>query len=117
MKCLLCSSKFQDQKGLIDHYLSYHNVDANNWFFRKLFQTKNKAFLKNCVRCNEFITTDRHKRVHDFLMYMMKERVFLLKKNRLILQDTLDLKFTLLNLRNTVVFIIFMILKNALMIS
>ena len=69
MKCLLCSSKFQDQKGSIDHYLSYHNVDANNWFFQKLFQTKSKAFLKNCVRCNEFITTDRPKRVHDFLMY------------------------------------------------
>ena len=43
MKCLLCSSKFQDEKGLVDHCLSYHN-DANNWFFQKLFQTKKKAF-------------------------------------------------------------------------
>ena len=67
MKCLLCSSKFQDQKGLFDHYLSYYNVDAHNCFFSKIISNKLKAFLKNCVRCNEFITTDRHKRVHDFL--------------------------------------------------
>ena len=43
MKCLLCSSKFQDEKGLVGHYLSYHN-DANNWCFQKLFQTKKEAF-------------------------------------------------------------------------
>ena len=30
MKCLLCSSKFKDDKELLDHYLSYHNIDENN---------------------------------------------------------------------------------------
>ena len=67
MKCLLCSSKFKDQKALLDHYLSYHNIDENNWFFQKLFQTKNKVLLKNCVRCSEFLTTEKHKATHDFL--------------------------------------------------
>ena len=69
MKCLLCSSKFKDQKELLDHYLSYHNIDENNWFFQKLFQAKNKSLLTNCVRCNEFLTTEKHKAVHDFLRH------------------------------------------------
>ena len=37
--------------------------------FSKIISNKKQSFLKNCVRCNEFITTDRPKRVHDFLMY------------------------------------------------
>ena len=48
---------FKDQKELLDHYLSYHNIDENNWFFQKLFQSNNKAFLKNCIRCNQFLAT------------------------------------------------------------
>ena len=67
MKCLLCSSKFKNKKALLDHYLSYHNIDENNCFFKKLFQTKNKVLLKNCVRCSEFLTTEKHKATHDFL--------------------------------------------------
>ena len=54
MKCLLCSSNFENKQELIDHYLLYHNVDQNNCFFKKLFVKDNKAFLKNCIRCNEF---------------------------------------------------------------
>ena len=69
MKCLLCSSKFKDQKKLLDHYLSYHNIDENNRFFQKLFQSKNKSLLTNCVRCNGFLTTEKHKVVHDFLRH------------------------------------------------
>ena len=67
MKCLLCSSKFKDQKEVVDRYLSYHNINENNWFFQKLFQAKNKSLLTNFVRCNEFLMTDKHKAVHDFL--------------------------------------------------
>ena len=70
MKCLLCSSVFKNQKELLDHYISYHNVDENNWFFQKLFQTnKNKAFLKNCIRCDQFLTTKKEKVIHDFLKH------------------------------------------------
>ena len=53
MKCLLCSSNFENKQKLIDHYLQYHNVDQNNWFFKKLFVENNEAFLKNCIRCNQ----------------------------------------------------------------
>ena len=67
MKCLLCSSVFENQKELLDHYVSYHNVDEKNWFFQKLLQSDNRAFLKNCLRCDQFLTTK--KAVHDFLKH------------------------------------------------
>ena len=69
MKCLLCTSTFQNEEDLLNHYIFYHNVDENNWFFQKLFQSKNKSFLKHCVRWNEFLTTDKHKSVHIFLKH------------------------------------------------
>ena len=69
MKCLLCSSTFQNQEDLLNHYISYHNVDENNWFFQKLFQIKNKSVLKQCVRCKEFVTTEKHKNIHNFLRH------------------------------------------------
>ena len=67
MKCLLCSSTFQNQENLLNHYISYHNVDENNCFFQKLFQIKNnKSILKQCVRCSEFLTSQKHKSIHNF---------------------------------------------------
>ena len=59
MKCLLCSSKFKNQKDLLDHYLSNHNIGANNWFFQKLFQSNSRTFLKNCIRCGEFLAIEK----------------------------------------------------------
>lgn len=59
MKCLLCSSVFENEEELIQHYVSYHNVDENNCFIQKLFQTKNKPVFKQCVRCDEFLTTEK----------------------------------------------------------
>ena len=67
MKCLFCSSKFEDQQKLIDHYLTYHNIDQNNWFFKKLFVTNNRAFLRNCVRCDQFLITNKEKATHGLV--------------------------------------------------
>ena len=36
-------------------------------FFQKLFQIRDKTVLRQCVRCDEFLTTDKHKAVHNFL--------------------------------------------------
>ena len=46
-------------KKKLDHYLIYHNIDSNNWFFQKLFQSDNKPFLKNW----------KDKAKHDFLKH------------------------------------------------
>ena len=37
MKSLLCFSTFENQEDLLLHYIDYHNVDENNWFFQTLF--------------------------------------------------------------------------------
>ena len=69
MKCLLCFSKFKDQKDLLNHYVTYHNVDENNWFFQKLFQIKDKRLLKRCLRCDKFLETEKQKTVHSFVKH------------------------------------------------
>ena len=70
MKCLLCSSKFENQNDLLNHYVTYHNIDENNCFFEKLFQIRDKTtLLRQCIRCDEFLTTDKHKAVHNFLKH------------------------------------------------
>ena len=69
MKSLLCSSTFKYQKDILDHYLSYHNIDENNWFFQNLFQGRSKILLTNCLRCSEFLATEKEKAVHNFLKH------------------------------------------------
>ena len=41
MKCLLCSLTFEDEKGLLERYISFHKIDESNWFFKNLFNIKN----------------------------------------------------------------------------
>ena len=62
-------SKFKDQKDLLNHYVTYHNVDENNWFFQKLFQIKDKTLLKRCLRCDKFLVTEKQKAVQKFLKH------------------------------------------------
>ena len=81
MEYLLCSSNFENQEDLLNHYISYHNVDENNCFFQKLFQIKNKSLLKHCVRCNEFLTTEKHKYIHNFLKHYEEVKSILFEDN------------------------------------
>ena len=64
MKCLLCSSKFKDQKDLLNHYVTYHNVQENN-----LFQIKDKTLLKPCLRCDEFLESKKKTAARNFLKH------------------------------------------------
>ena len=50
------------------HYLFYHTVDPNNYFFKDLFLCDNGALLVNYTRCDDFISTKQHPRQHNFLM-------------------------------------------------
>ena len=66
----MCSSKFENQNDLLNHYVTYHNIDENNWFFQKLFQIRDKAaVLRQCIRWDEFSTTNKQKAVHNFLKH------------------------------------------------
>ena len=70
MRCLLSSAVFDNNKELIQHYVFYHRVDANNRFSQKLFQpTNNMSILRKCLRCDDFITTCNYKLEHDFLTH------------------------------------------------
>ena len=70
MKCLLCSSSFDNNEELIEHYVTYHKIDPNNRFFQKLFQSnKNCSLFRKCLRCDDFLTTSDFKIKHDFLKH------------------------------------------------
>ena len=68
MKCLLCSSSFDNEEELLEHYITYHKTDPNNRIFQKLFQSnKNCSVFHKCLRCDDFLTTSDFKIMHDFL--------------------------------------------------
>ena len=67
MKCLLCSSDFDSDEELIEHYITYHKIDPNNRFFEKLFQSYKKCLVfRKCLRSDEFLTTSDFKIKCDF---------------------------------------------------
>ena len=78
MKWLLCSSTFEDEKGLLEHYISFHKIDESDWFFKNLFGIKSSKILKKCLRCEDFIYDKKAKAEHDFLNHFSegKEQPF-----------------------------------------
>ena len=73
MSCLLCSSSFDNDEELIEHYITYHKIDPNNRFFQKLFQSNNNcSVFRKCLRCNDFLTTSDFKIKNDFLKHYNK---------------------------------------------
>ena len=68
MKCLLCNYENNQIKELKEHYVKYHNVDENNFFFKKLInQKENIIHRKKCNYCNEFVFMNKVN--HDFLKH------------------------------------------------
>ena len=57
MKCLLCGLEF-DKYTIKDHYIEFHKVGENSYFFKKVFSKNNKIVCQKCFRCNNFITTN-----------------------------------------------------------
>ena len=67
MKCLCCNKNFDGVDSLKQDYAKVHNVDQNNYFFRKLF-TKGRCFCtRKCLRCEYFCCNGRDEKVHNFL--------------------------------------------------
>ena len=65
MKCLLCNQQFDQEDQLKQRYINFHNVDSNNYFFMKLF--KQRIICQKYLRCNDFLTTNKHEVLHNFL--------------------------------------------------
>ena len=81
MRCLLCSEKFDEKsnQNLLQHYIGFHKIDENNWFFKNLFALKkNSKILQKCLRCEDFIYDSQSKAEHDFLNHFAegKQRPF-----------------------------------------
>ena len=71
MKCLLCQYNTNDKSELKKHYLKYHNVDKNNFFFKKLIdQRSNVIHGRKCKYCDEFVFSNKVN--HDFLKHYDK---------------------------------------------
>ena len=67
MKCLCCNGNFEGLGSLEQHYVEAHNVDENNYFFRKLL-TRDRYFCpRKCFRCDYFCCNGRDEKVHNFL--------------------------------------------------
>ena len=117
MKCLLCSLTFEDEKGLLEHYISFHKIDESNWFFKKLFNTKNSKILKKCLRCEDFIYDTKAKAEHDFLNTFLKEKSNHLKLNQLTLKHyKTKLRYIQLIIQSIKIAITSLIQKSALVI-
>ena len=71
MQCLLCNQKLTNIENLKTHYINLHDVNENNYFFKKLIAQKNRnvIFRRKCNYCNEFVVVN--KVYHDFLKHYM----------------------------------------------
>ena len=72
MNCLLCNYFGSGtDEDLIKHYISYHRINPENSFFLKLFKAENGLICKECIRCNEFLTTKAGAKKHNFLKHYL----------------------------------------------
>ena len=69
MKCLLCDYNSPTESKLLSHYIFYHRIDPNNYFFKALFKTNNYCLAKECSHCGEFLITKKTKNIHNFLKH------------------------------------------------
>ena len=72
MNRLLCNylSSGTDE-DLIKHYVSYHRINPANFFFLQLFKDENALICKECIRCNEFLSTKSLANKHNFLKHYL----------------------------------------------
>ena len=75
MNCLLCKFKSKNKSEIENHYLNFHNVDKENYYFKKLLTKKNDVFVgERCLKCNQFIPTTEYRRSHNFLKHYKDEK-------------------------------------------
>ena len=44
MKCLSCSQEPTNINDLTEHWVAFHRVEPDDWFFKNLFDCKNETF-------------------------------------------------------------------------
>ena len=70
MNCLLCPASFDNVEKLRENYIVCHKIDKDNKFLQKLFSpTKKRSIFRKCLRCGDFLSTEKFKAKHDFLKH------------------------------------------------
>ena len=59
MNCLLCKFVGSSTAELHKHYVLYHRINPDNYFFLEVFKDENGWLCKECIRCNEFLITKK----------------------------------------------------------
>ena len=67
MKCLLCGYAANGVDDIREHYINYHRINKNNFFFQQLTQNQNGFLNSDCVRCQKVMPTKRFMAKHNFL--------------------------------------------------
>ena len=69
MNCLLCNFVGSSTGELNKHYILYHRINPENYFFLEIFKDENGWLCKECIRCNEFLITKKQLAKHNFLKH------------------------------------------------
>ena len=69
MKCLCCQQSFHNLNSLKDHYISHHDIDKDNYFFKKLFIGDRVFMQRKCFRCEHICYNEREEKIHYFLSH------------------------------------------------
>ena len=70
MKCLLPDLKNNDDVELKNHYIHFHLIDKNNYFFKELLSTDlANRYLNRSGECKMLFDTCRKKKSHCFLKH------------------------------------------------
>ena len=72
MKCLLCNYRNPDNEVLKRHYISYHLINQNNYFFKELFSTDVQNIHPK--RCDEFQIQFRSWRKKNYCFLVHREQ-------------------------------------------
>ena len=66
MRCLCWCLNFED---ICNHYVTRHNRNSNNYFFKQLFEKVNIFLLKNALCIHEILLNGIHEKEHNCLKH------------------------------------------------
>ena len=76
MKCLLCARQPPNTDELREHYVTFHRVDPNNWFYKNLLECINEIFRAGkCLCCKDFIIMLHEKKNHNFIRHYEERQI------------------------------------------
>ena len=89
MKCLLCGLE-TDKENLIKHYINYHKVDSQNYFFNTYFLLIMKQYVINAVVVVK-LTTKLHQHHHNFLEHYSDGKTLPFEEKPIAIKNIRDL--------------------------